>query len=154
MRFLRRWRHRNALINNVYLRQLLPFLLPFALLMTTNSLAQRRLEIYTVDLVKVKDEKVNEACYFYENNWKIYRDTAIKRGFIKSYTILKTKADSAGELNLLLVTEFADSLQYQLSEKRFQELIQSIRPNGPMLLNHLRPDDFRKILFMKQFSTL
>jgi hypothetical protein len=54
----------------------------------------------------------------------------------------------------MLITEYADSTQFKLNEGRFQEIIQATRPNGPKLLNELKPNDFRQNVFFKQAETL
>lgn len=108
----------------------------------------------TIDFVKIKNNRRQEALFFYENNWKLYRDIAIKKGFIQSYRLLSTTADSIADFNLILITEYADSLQYKLSEERFQQIIKTTRPEGPKLLNELKPADFRQNVFFKQTETL
>lgn len=47
----------------------------------------------------------------YENSWKIYREIAMKRKFIKSWQLLSTHADTAADFDLMLITEYTDSLQ-------------------------------------------
>lgn len=106
--------------------------------------------IAIIDFVKIKNDRQKEALFFYENNWKIYRDIAIQKNFIKSYRLLFTKADSTANFDLILITEFADSLQFKLSEDRFQTIIKTTSPNGPTLLNELKPNDFRQNAFFKQ----
>lgn len=107
-----------------------------------------------MDFVKIKNGKQKEALYFYENNWKVYRDIALKDNFIKSYKVLLTDADSAANFNLILITVYADSLQFKLSEERFQKIIKDARPDGPMLLNKLKPNDFRQNISFKKTEIL
>ena len=116
------------------------------LLMRFSGAAQT---ITVMDFVQVKENRRAEAIYFYENNWKLYRDIAVKKGFILSYRLEEVVADSAGTFNLVLITEYRDSVFYQNSEANFREILASARPNGPLLLNHLQPADFRKNLFVK-----
>ena len=111
-----------------------------------NSNAQT---ITVMDFVQVKEGRRAEAVFFYENNWKLYRDIAIKKGFILSYRLEEVVEDSTGTFNLVLITEYRDSVFYQNSEANFREILASARPNGPLLLNHLQPADFRKNLFVK-----
>lgn len=110
--------------------------------------------IQVIDFVKVKENRFNEANYFYENNWKVYRDLAIKKGFVKSYKLLSVQSDSATDFNFILITEYADSNQLKLSEPRFQEIIKKLRPSGPVLLNELKPSDFRITVFSKKTETV
>lgn len=132
------------------------YLLIIALLPFTNLFfgSKHTKTISTIDFVKIKDNRQPEAIFFYKNNWKIFRDIAIKEGYIKSYNILTTIADSKANFDLILITEFADSSQLKLSEERFAQIIKSIRNNGPKLLNELKPKDFREMAFYKQTTTL
>ena len=92
--------------------------------------------------------------YYYENNWKIYREEALKQNYIVSYKILKVPADSIANFDLMLITEYADSSQHALAEPRFQEIIKGIRPNGPIVLNDCKPNDFRQIVFTREAQAL
>lgn len=107
-----------------------------------------------IDFVKIKNNKQQETVYFYENNWKVYRDIALQKGYIQSYKILTTKTDSIADFDMMLITEYKDSLQLALAEERFREIIKSVRPGGPKLLNNVQPADFRKNLFFKQTQVL
>lgn len=103
--------------------------------------------ITKIDFVKIKNDQRKEALFFYENNWNKYRGIALDKGYIKSYKLLTTHADSVANFDLMLITEYADSLQERLSEERFQQIIKATNPNGPTLLNDLKPNDFRQNLF-------
>ena len=127
----------------------------FALLLFANiSFGQSETTITTIDFVKIKNNKRQEALYFYENNWKVYRDIALKNDYIKSYKLLTTSADTTANFDLILITEYADSSQFKLNEERFQQIIKATRPNGPKLLNELKPNDIRQNLFFKTTETL
>lgn len=110
-------------------------------------------EIITVaDFVKIKNGKRDEAIFYYENNWKIYREIALKKGFIHSYEIIETKPDASAantDFDLILITRYADEKHYQDSEKNFQPILKEVRPNGAMLKNDLKPEDFRQNVFAK-----
>lgn len=112
-------------------------------------MAQSPRSISVLDFVAIKDNKRAEALYFYEYNWKVYRDIALQRGFIKSYQILLTTRDSVSHFDLILITEYRDSTQFNMSEENFQTIIRDTRPTGPKLLNELKPADFRTNLFFK-----
>jgi hypothetical protein len=118
------------------------------------SFGQTNSYISAIDFVKIKNEKRKEALFFYENNWKVYRDIALEKGFIKSYKLLAIPSDTISNFDLILVTEYADSTQLKLSEERFQGIIKAIRPTGPKLLNELKPNDFRQNLFFRQAQTI
>lgn len=84
----------------------------------------------------------------------MYRDVAMQRGYITSYQLLRTAPDSLNTFDILLVTGYADSLQYSLSEERFQTIIKELRPEGPNLLNNFKPGDFRTNLFNQSAETI
>jgi len=116
------------------------------LLMSFSGAAQT---ISVMDFVQVKESRRAEAVYFYENNWKLYRDIALKKGFILSYRLEEVMSDTAGSFNLVLITEYRDSIFYHHSEANFREILSTARPNGPLLMNHLQPAEFRTNLFVK-----
>jgi hypothetical protein len=97
-----------------------------------------------VDMVKVKNGRYLESTYFFENNWKVYRDSAIKKGYIKSYKLLKNLSDSA-TLDFMLITEYSNMQSFEKREAFFQLIIKAIRPNGPIFLNTLKRDDILTI---------
>ena len=98
-------------------------LLVVLVLLVNTALGQNQTTITIIDFVKIKNERRQEAVFYYENNWKMYRDIALKKGFIASYKLLTTPADSIANFDLILMTEYADSLQFNLSEDRFQQII-------------------------------
>ena len=124
------------------------------LLFTAFSFVQAQTGVSVVDFVKIKNQRNKEALYYYENNWKVYRDNALEKGFIKSYKLLTTQADSAANFDIILITEYVDSTQFQLSEERFQQIISNVSPNGSKLLNEWKPTDFRQNVFFKQGQVL
>jgi hypothetical protein len=97
-----------------------------------------------IDFVRIKDSNTKEALYFYENNWKLYRDIALQKGYIKSYQLVRTQPSPTTPYHLLLITEYSDSAQFAVREERFNALIKEVRPDGPKLLNHLKPAEFRE----------
>ncbi len=113
------------------------------------SSGQKPLPLSVIDFVKIVGNNRAEALYYYENNWKPYRDVAVKEGYIQSYKLLTTKGDSAANFDIILITEYADSAQLKKSELHFQQIIKELRPDGPKLLNALKPEDFRANLFSK-----
>lgn len=126
-----------------------------ALLLFSNCcFGQNAATITTIDFVKIKQNKRQEALFYYENNWKVYRDIALEKGCINAYQLLTTSADTTANFDLILITVYADSIQYKLNEGRFQEIIQATRPDGPKLLNNFKPNEFRQNVFFKQAETL
>ncbi len=111
--------------------------------------------ISTIDFVKIKNDHRPEALFYYENNWKLFRDIALEKNYIKSYKLLTTRPDTtSNNFDLILITEYSDSTQFKLNEQRFQEIIKTSRPSGLKLLNDLKPNDFRQLLFFKQTETI
>jgi hypothetical protein len=117
-------------------------------------LGQKNSVIALMNFVKIKNNKWNEALYFYENNWKVYREIALEKKYILSYEFLTTKTDSAADFNCILITEYTDSLQFQLSEERFNSIIKELRPKGPKLLDDVQPNEFRQNVFAKKAEIL
>ncbi|RFS18472.1 hypothetical protein [Emticicia sp. C21] len=103
-----------------------------------------------MDIVKVKNGLWNEALYFFENNWKLYREDAIKQGIISSYKLLVNKADSVSN-NIVLITEYPDSLSYRKSEENFRPILKKFRPNGPAYLNEKKRNDFMEIVVFNSY---
>jgi hypothetical protein len=124
-------------------------LLLFCPLFAIKASAQTGKPVSVVDFVKIKDGKKAEAMYFYENNWKVYRDIALKKEYIRSYKMLITQPDSAANFDIMLITEFANEDQYKKSEPQFNLIIKENRPTGAKLLNELKPADFRISLYSK-----
>lgn len=128
--------------------------LPILLLMlfcsvSTRVHSQTSNSISSIDFVKIKNGQRKEAIFYYENNWKVFRERALQKRYIKSFKMLTTNADSIGNFDIILITEYADSLQLKLSEERFGEIIKS-RTSGAKFLNSSRPNEFRENVFSKQ----
>lgn len=132
----------------IFIHRVIILICIFGLIPFTGS-AQKRNEVIIMDFVKILDGKKPETMFFYENNWKVYRDAAVKKKIIKSYELVEAKADSLNNFDLILITVYADSVQYSKSEENFAPLLKELRPNGPVLLNETKPKDFRKNVFFK-----
>ncbi len=98
----------------------------------------------TIDFIKIKDGKRDEAIYFYENNWRAYRDAAVKRGVIDSYELIDARSEKDTAFDLILITRFRGEEQFKNSEKAFEPIIKELTPNGPFLKGTSKPDDFRQ----------
>ncbi len=114
-----------------------------------NSFQQPGKPISVIDFVKIKNNHRAEAIYFYENNWTVYRRIALKRNQILSYQILQTTPDSNFNFDLILTTVYRDSAQFKESEANFASIIKQTRPEGPKLLDSLKPGDFRQLVATK-----
>ena len=103
-----------------------------------------------MDLFKVKDGHYKEALYFFEYNWKVYRDSALKAGHIKSFRMLRNVRDSSNA-DIVLVTEYHDRASYDKREEYFQPIMKALRPNGAASLNGLKRDQI--VSFVGSFLT-
>ena len=102
----------------------------------------------TVDFVKIKDGKRAEAIYYYENNWRLYREEALRRGLIHSYELIDAKSEANSDFDLILITRYLGPVQLRDSEKNFEPILKQMRPNGPILKNEIKPADFRQSVFL------
>ena len=104
-------------------------------------------EIITVfETVRIKNDKRAEALFYYENNWKTFRDTALEKGYIHSYELIETGTDEKAAFDLVLITRYAGKKQFEKSEENFRKLIEA--SGGVKLLNELKPNEFRENVFV------
>lgn len=98
--------------------------------------------VTTVDLVRVKDGKIEETLYYYENNWAAHREKAMAAGYISGFRLLldSTSKDAA---ELMLVTDYADREQHDAREENFATIMDAA--GGLKLLNDIEPGAFREI---------
>lgn len=105
--------------------------------------------IYTViEFVKFKNGNSKQAEYFYENNWKLYREEAKKRNVIASFDMLPADPEAEGKFDLMLITRYRGKEQFDNSERGFEPILKALRPNGPALLDAVKPDEFRETVFI------
>ncbi|KXJ98651.1 MAG: redoxin domain-containing protein [Acidobacteria bacterium OLB17] len=105
--------------------------------------------IYTVvEFVKFKEGLAKQAEYFYENNWRLYREEAKKRNVIASFDMMKAGPEAGGTFDLILVTRYRGKEQFDNSEKGFEPILKELRPNGPALLDGIKPKAFRETVFV------
>ena len=105
--------------------------------------------VYTViEFVKFKNGNTKQAEYFYENNWKLYREEAKKRNVIASFDMLPADPEAEGKFDLMLITRYRGKEQFDNSEKGFEPILKTLRPNGPALLDAVKPDEFRETVFI------
>ena len=105
--------------------------------------------IYTIiEFVKFKNGNAKQAEYYYENNWKPYREEAKKRNVIASFDMLPADKENAGAFDLILITRYRGKEQFDASEKGSEPILKALRPNGPALLDALKPDEFRETVFV------
>jgi thiol-disulfide isomerase/thioredoxin len=101
----------------------------------------------TIDFVKIKDGKRDEARYYYENNWRFYRDAAVKRGVIDSFEYIEATSSKDDSFDLILITRYRGEEQFRNSEIGFEPIINELTPKGPFLKGTSKPDDFRQVVF-------
>ena len=121
----------------------------------TSGVAKKADEIYvTMDFVKIKEGKRDETMFFYEKNWKLYREEALKRGIIHSYELLESVPVATAPFDLILITRYKNDEQHKSSEKNFEPILKALRPNGPELKNALKPDEIRQRVFVYEGKAL
>ena len=99
-------------------------------------------EIISIDLVKVKKEKVGDALFFFENGWKVLRDSAFRAGAISGYQLLKVENDTSG-IAIVLMTRYRDKQQFDRREAFFQPLIKTVFANRTLFQNGFRREDMK-----------
>ena len=105
--------------------------------------------VAVMDFVKIKNGRRDETLFYYENNWKLYRDVAVKTGVIQSYELVDAGGDASAPFDLILITRYASEEQHKDGEKNFQAIIKEVRPGGPVLKNEIKPEDFRQNVFAR-----
>ncbi|WP_299072735.1 PQQ-dependent sugar dehydrogenase [uncultured Paraglaciecola sp.] len=103
--------------------------------------------INLIEAIKVKNGHRAEALFYYQNNWRIFRESALARGYIDSYEFVEASSQQNAEFDFLLITRFANQDQQDKSEQRFDKII--AQRTGLMLLNEIEPKDFRQSVFVK-----
>ena len=102
-------------------------------------------EIFTIDFVKVVDGNVEEAIYYYENNWKRHRIEAARRSYISSYKLLVRQSED-GQTDILLITGYASEADYEKREENFKDVMSETGKDGLRLINDKKPGEFREVV--------
>ena len=105
-------------------------------------------EISSIDLVRVKNGNLEEALFYYEHNWLVYRQRALERGLINGFDLLLDEQHEGGSL-LMLGTKYKDKKQFEQREENFATVMPSNRQ--PVLANDKQPADFREIVSYGDF---
>ena len=104
--------------------------------------------ITTIDFVQIINDNKAEALYYFENNWKVLRKSAIEKGYIHSYQMMETEYSENAPFHLMFITTYVNEEQYKLREENFGELIAE---KGELkLMNEKQPGEFRKSVFVKE----
>ncbi|MFC0603676.1 hypothetical protein [Winogradskyella pulchriflava] len=120
-------------------------LLCIALLFCSISFSQNNEKITTIETVEIIKDNVDEAVYYFQNNWKALREKAVERNYIESFHLMKTSFSAETPFHIVLVTTYSNKEQYEKREIHFAELI---KESGNLkLLNDKKPSEFRKSVF-------
>ena len=123
-------------------------ILVFLLSTFTLCFGQQNEAITTIDFVQILNENESEAKYYFQNNWKALRESAIKKDYIISFQMLETPFTNDAPFHLMLITTYKNREQYNLRESNFGELINKM---GELkLMNEKKPGEFRKTVFSKE----
>ncbi|MBL8181689.1 MAG: TlpA family protein disulfide reductase [Blastocatellia bacterium] len=99
-----------------------------------------------VEFIKVVNGNRDEARYFFENNWRVFREAAVKRGIIESFDYIET-ANRDAAFDIILITRYANEEQYKNSEKAFEPILKELRPKGPLMKGSLKRDAIIKTVY-------
>ncbi|MGD1957521.1 MAG: hypothetical protein ACFB2Y_01625 [Fulvivirga sp.] len=120
----------------------------FVLFMFDAATAQPDTRISTIEFVQILDDNREEALFYYQNNWKVLREMAVKKSYIDSFGLLEVEFTEDQPYHIILMTTFANKDQFEKREQHFEELIKA---KGPLrLLNEKKPSEFRKNLYLKE----
>ena len=120
----------------------------FVLFMFDAATAQSDTRISTIEFVQILDDNREEALFYYQNNWKVLREMAVKKSYIDSFGLLEVEFTEDQPYHIILMTTFANKDQFEKREEYFEELIKA---KGPLrLLNEKKPGEFRKNLYLKE----
>ncbi|GAB5398868.1 MAG: hypothetical protein Aureis2KO_04530 [Aureisphaera sp.] len=125
---------------------LLPF---FLVLPLVTGIAQTEETITSIDFVEVLNDNVDEAVYYYKNNWNLLRIQAQKDNAIHSYELQISLPNEEGPTYITLRTSYANKEQYDNRENYFGKLIEA---RTLKLLNDKKPGEFRKIVLGSDFK--
>ena len=112
------------------------------------SYGQQDERITTIGFVQILNDNKQEATYYYQNNWEVLRNMAIKKKYIHSFQILEAPISEGEPFQLMLITTYLDEKQYKLREDHFTELIEE--KGALKLMNEKEPAEFRRTLFSKE----
>lgn len=118
-----------------------------ALSISTISFGQVNDKITTIEFVEILNNNKEEAFFYFQNNWKVLREMALKKEYIYSFLLLETSSSKEAPFQIMLVTTYQNKKQYDHREDHFRELI---KEKGELkLLNDKKPAEFRKSQFSK-----
>ncbi|WP_343486733.1 hypothetical protein [Allomuricauda sp. d1] len=118
------------------------------LLCALGLFAQEKPKLSTIEFVEVLNENRDEARYYFENNWKVFRQKALERNYIAGFQLLETAKTKEASFDFILVTTYANENSYANGEKNFQSIISEAE--GLKLLNQKKPSEFRKSVAVQE----
>lgn len=137
---------KNLQINSNAMKKLI--LLVTIICLNHFSFGQNEQAITSIDFVEILNDNEQEAIYYYQNNWKVLREVAIKKNYIASFEILKD-IEEGQTFDLILITRYKNKKQFDEREAHFDEIIK--QKGGLDLMNEIQPKFFRKTVFSKDF---
>lgn len=115
------------------------------------SSGQEAGNISTLDFVEILYENRDEAVYYYQNNWRVHREKALKRNVIASFQIMEVIPSEEAPFHLILITTYKDKVQYDSRKANFEDIMKDQKELN--LLNEIEPKDFRKVVFNKRMAS-
>ncbi|MEM9856454.1 MAG: hypothetical protein AAF843_03830 [Bacteroidota bacterium] len=70
--------------------------------------AQSDTRVSTIEFIQILDDNREEALFYYQNNWKVLREMAVKQGYIDSFELLETEFTEDQPYHIILITTFAN----------------------------------------------
>ena len=117
--------------------------------------AQQSTRIITFDFVKLKDPAhTKEVISFFENYWKVYRESALQQNYISSYQLITTKPTATVDFEIILITEYPDSTAYRLREQHFGKIMKETRPADAGKTGKINPRELFEIKFQTSGEVL
>lgn len=116
--------------------------------------AQGRTTVWAVDFVKTKEGQFDDYMKFNEAYWARARAEMKRQNTVVSYKVLTLSPESAGEWNVLLMTEYADMKMYGAREESYRAAVAKIRQagQGATPADGKRPRQMADIVLSKLFT--
>jgi hypothetical protein len=82
--------------------------------------------VWTLAFIRIKPGMDSAYLNYVANDWKRIQEAAKKEGLILSYKVLVTEGHTAGDWNLILMTEVKDLATFEANEKKADALGQRL----------------------------
>lgn len=93
---------------------------------STQQPAESGEAVWSVDFVKVKPERFQQTMNYLDSGWMQARELAKQQGAIIAYRRIAEEAQSNGEWDIILMTEYKNQAAYDEREKSFAPIIAEI----------------------------